>query len=144
MGGGQGHHGDRGVTSTRPGGQHPYRRVGVQHDARPLGFGSDAGPDFPVVEASPVPPVGQGGVLDRVKLEVAGGPKVVQLGTHRRAVTAVHLEQQALQVGRNLDVHAGRRGGYHLGEGHRPLSEEPGEDVIGVAAHHQLGHSQTG
>ena len=116
----------------------------VENQSRAISLIGDAGPNGVVIEAGAGPTAGQGGVLGRIQPEGTGGPEVVQLGTHRGTVTAVDLEQQALEVGRHLNVHAGRRGGHHLGDVHRPLGEEPGQDVVGIAANHQLGHGQTG
>ena len=56
---------------------------------------------------------------------------------HRRGVAAVGLEQQPLEIRRDLDVHRGRRGRHHLAHLVGAGRERARQDVVDVGGDHQ-------
>ncbi len=55
----------------------------------------------------------------------------------RVGVVVVDLEEEALEVGRHLNIHGGRRGRHHLARLVAAGGERAGEDVVDVGGDHQ-------
>ena len=69
--------------------------------------------------------------------EGAGLGEALHVPAHRRAVAAVDLEEQALEVRGDLDVHGGRGGRRDGLDLVAARGDRAGQDVVGVGRHHQ-------
>ena len=135
---GRGHDEHRGVTLEAPGDLPADGGMGIHQVAVVLEHGADGfetglgvGPTGGEVAAQKVERPG-------VHAEHAFLGQVLHPGAHLRTV-AVCLEEEALQVGRDEDVH-GRRCGLHQTPRRDVVDaggEEVGEDVVGVRRAHQ-------
>src|SRR3546814_4924219 len=74
--------------------------------------------------------------------EATGLAEVSHYLPHLGAVALEEVEQQALEVGRDLDVHGRRDGRADAADGHGAAVEEAGQDVVAVGADDELGHRQ--
>src|SRR3546814_19559022 len=74
--------------------------------------------------------------------EATGLAEVSHYLPHLGAVALEEVEQQALEVGRDLDVHGRRDGRADAADGHGAAVEEAGQDVVAVGADVELGHRQ--
>src|SRR3546814_7292583 len=72
--------------------------------------------------------------------EATGLAEVSHYLPHLGAVALEEVEQQALEVGRDLDVHGRRDGRADAADGHGAAVEEAGQDVVAVGADDELGH----
>ena len=68
----------------------------------------------------------------------AGLAEPLHRAAHRGAVAAHEIVEQALEIARHLDVHAGADGRHHLADFHAAGLQEAGEDVVAVGRDDQL------
>ncbi len=138
MGGRQGDHGNGAVAALGAGGGDADGGMRVDQLAAFLVNGLDGFLGFVVVEARPVE--------DRPRrlqrLVVDGEPLAFAEPGHdlgdAAAVAAHQVEQQALEIGRYLDVHRRTEGRVDLAPLHGPGLEEPRQYVVAVGPDHQL------
>src|SRR3546814_19548741 len=71
--------------------------------------------------------------------EATGLAEVSHYLPHLGAVALEEVEQQALEVGRDLDVHGRRDGRAGAGDGHGAAVEEAGQDGDVLGADEELG-----
>ena len=75
---------------------------------------------------------------------MTGGPQQAQLLGRHAAVAVVHLEEQALEVRRDLDVHARAQRRDDVGGRHDPGRQEASEDVVAVGTDQETVDRRTG
>jgi hypothetical protein len=103
---------------------------------------TDGGQRLFVGDAVALENLPRGGPRLAAGAETAGGPELFHQPGSGGAVALAQIEQQALEIAGNLDIHAGAerrldRGGLHLA-----AVEEPGQDIVAVGADDEPGDVQ--
>ena len=115
----------------------PTRRVRVEQRAAPAVFAAHRPRASRVVERRGLEELAEGGQRRWLEDERAGPREAGELALGALGIASVELEEQALEVRRDLDVHARAERRHDVAGLHAAAREQARQDVVGVGADHE-------